>query len=53
MLNARVKHWSSATNSTYTMADVPIIPDWKITFVKGEFNGLRVYYNIHTDPDLG
>jgi hypothetical protein len=35
------------------MADVPIIPDWKITFAKGEFNGLRAYYNIRTDPDLG
>ncbi len=38
---------------TYTMADVPIIPDWKISFRKGKYNGIRAYYNIRTDPDLG
>ena len=38
---------------TYTMADVPIIPDWKISFPKGKYNGIRAYYNIRTDPDLG
>ena len=35
---------------TYTMADVPIIPDWKISFPKGKYNGIRAYYNICTDP---
>ena len=38
---------------TYTMADVPIIPDWKISFPKGKYNGIRAYYNIRTNPDLG
>jgi hypothetical protein len=37
----------------YTMEDVPGIPDYKIKFPKGEFNGLRAYYNIRTDPELG
>jgi hypothetical protein len=39
--------------ATYSMVDVPIIPDFKIIFPKGKFNGVRAYYNIRTDPDLG
>ena len=39
--------------NTYTMDDVPIIPDWKISFPKGKYNGIRAYYNIRTDPDMG
>jgi hypothetical protein len=35
------------------MDDVPPIPNFKIIFPKGKFNGLRAYYNIRTDPDLG
>ena len=41
------------TYKSYTMDDVPPIPNYKITFAKGRFNGLRAYYNIRTDPDLG
>ena len=41
------------TYESYTMDDVPPIPNYKITFAKGRFNGLRAYYNIRTDPDLG
>jgi hypothetical protein len=37
----------------YTMDDVPFIPNYKIVFPKGKFNGIRAYYNIRTDPDLG
>ena len=35
------------------MDDVPIIPDWKISFPKGKYNGIWAYYNIRTDPDMG
>jgi hypothetical protein len=37
----------------YTMDDVPPVPNYKIVFLKGKLNGIRVYYNIRTDPDLG
>jgi hypothetical protein len=33
--------------TTYSMDDVSIIPDWKIVFPKGKFNGLRAYCNTH------
>ena len=36
--------------TTYSMDNVPIIPDWKIVFPKGKFNSVRAYYNIRTDP---
>ena len=38
---------------TYTMEDVPPIPNFKIELEKGNYNGIRAYYNIRTDPDLG
>jgi hypothetical protein len=41
------------TYECYTMDDVPPIPSFKIEFPKGKFNGMRAYYNIRTDPDLG
>ncbi len=41
------------TYKSYTMDDVPPNPNFKIAFLKGKFNGLRAYYNIRTDPDLG
>ena len=41
------------TYTQYNMADVPSIPEYKIVLEKGKFNGLRAYYNIRTDPDLG
>jgi hypothetical protein len=41
------------TYKSYTMDDVPHIPNYNITFPKGKFNGIHVYYNIRTDPDLG
>jgi hypothetical protein len=31
----------------------PPIPNYKIVFSKGTFNGICAYYNIHMDPDLG
>jgi hypothetical protein len=37
----------------YSMEDVPPIPEYKIETKKGEYNGIRAYNNIHTDPDLG
>ena len=37
----------------YTMGNVPNIPNYKIVFPKGKFNGMQAYYNICTDPDLG
>jgi hypothetical protein len=40
-------------NATYTMDNVPDIPNYKIVFPKGKFNRKQVYYNICTDPDLG
>jgi hypothetical protein len=40
--------------ATYTMDDVPPLPDYKVILPKkGKFNGLRPHYNIRTDPDLG
>ena len=39
--------------ATYTMDDVPPLPDYKVILPKGKFNGLRAHYNIRTDPDLG
>jgi hypothetical protein len=39
--------------ATYRMEDVPPIPDYKIVMEKGKYNGIRAYYNICTDPDLG
>ncbi len=41
------------TYECYTMANVDTIPNYKIEFPNGKFNGLRAYYNIRTDPDLG
>jgi hypothetical protein len=41
------------TYKSYTMDDVPPIPNFKIIFPKGKFNGLHAYYNIRTDPDIG
>ena len=40
------------TYESYMMDDVPPIPNFKIAFAKGKFNGLRAYYNICMDPDL-
>jgi len=39
--------------ATYTMDDVPPLPNYKVILPKGKFNGLRAHYNIHMDPDLG
>jgi hypothetical protein len=39
--------------ATYTMDNVPPLPDYKVILPKGKFNGLRALYNIRTDPDLG
>ncbi len=39
--------------ATYTMDDIPPLPDYKVILPKGKFNGLRTHYNIRTDPDLG
>ena len=39
--------------ATYTMDDVPPLPDYKVILPKDKFNGLRAHYNIRTDPDLG
>jgi hypothetical protein len=41
------------TYECYRMGDVPTTPNFKIEFPKGKFNGMRAYYNIRTDPDLG
>ncbi len=38
---------------TYSMANVPPLPKYKIVLKKGKLNGIRAYYNICTDPDLG
>ncbi len=38
---------------TYTMTDVPPLPDYKVVLPKGHFNGIRAHYNIYMDPDLG
>ncbi len=34
------------------MDDVPPIPNYKIVFSKGKFNGIHAYYTIRTEPDL-
>jgi hypothetical protein len=40
--------------ATYTMADVPPLPDYKVVMPKGQFNGrIHAHYNIRMDPDLG
>ena len=41
------------TYECYTMDDVPPIPNYKIEFAKGKFNGIHAYYTIRMDPDLG
>ncbi len=38
---------------TYTMENVPPLPDYKVVLPKGQFNGIRAHYNIRMDPDLG
>ncbi len=38
--------------SSYTMGDVPPIPDYKVVLRKGKFNGLCGHYNICMDPYL-
>ncbi len=38
---------------TYTMMDVPTLPDYKVVLPKGQFNRIRADYNIRMDPDLG
>jgi hypothetical protein len=37
---------------TFTMADVPPLPDYKVVLPKGQFNVIRAHYNIRTDPNL-
>jgi hypothetical protein len=37
---------------TYTMENVPPLPDYKVVLPKGQFNGICAHYNIRTDPDL-
>ena len=41
------------TYESYTMDDVPPIPNFKTHFPEQNYNGLRAYYNIRTYPDLG
>ncbi len=38
---------------TYTMTDVPPLPDYKVVLLKGQFNSICEHYNIRMDPDLG
>ncbi len=38
---------------TYTMENVPPLPDYKVVLPKGQFNGIRAHYNICMEPDLG
>ena len=38
---------------TYTMENVPPLPDYKVVLPKEQFNGISAHYNIRTDPDLG
>ncbi len=38
---------------TYTMTDVPPLPDYKVVLPKGQLNGIHAHYNIRIDPDLG
>jgi hypothetical protein len=35
------------------MDNVPPIPNYKIEFPKGKFNGIWAYYNMRTNSDLG
>jgi hypothetical protein len=54
----RSKHEAKALGerndyATYTMGNVPPLPDYKVILPKGKFNGLRTHYNICMDPDLG
>ncbi len=37
----------------YSMANVPLIPEYKLVLKKGKFNGIRAYYNIRINPNLG
>jgi hypothetical protein len=39
--------------TSYTMGDVPPIPDYKEVLPKGKFSGLGGHYNIRMDLDLG
>jgi hypothetical protein len=39
--------------ATYTMANVPPLPDCKVVLPKGQFNNIHAHYNIRMDPDLG
>jgi hypothetical protein len=38
---------------TYTMTDVPPLPDYKVVLLKGQFNRICAHYSIRTDLDLG
>jgi hypothetical protein len=38
---------------TYTMTDVPPLPDYKVVLPKGQFSGIHAHYNIRMDLDLG
>jgi hypothetical protein len=40
------------TYESYTMDNILPTPNYKITFPKGKFNGIREFYNIRTDPNL-
>jgi hypothetical protein len=37
---------------TYTMENVPPLPDYKVVLPKGQFNGICAHYNIRTDLEL-
>ncbi len=39
--------------ATYSMANAPPIPEYKIVLKKGKFNGIHTFYNICLDPNLG
>jgi hypothetical protein len=39
--------------AAYSMKDVLPILEYKIKMEKGKYNGIRAYYNIRMDPDLG
>ena len=49
----RSKREAKADYATFTMGNVPPLPDYKMILPKGNFNGLCAHYNIRTDPDLG
>jgi hypothetical protein len=38
---------------TFTMMDVPPLPDHKVILPKRQFNSIHAHYNICIDPDLG